>query len=114
MLRIHLESAVAPFRRSMLPLAVRRPMLPLAVSRSMLPLAVNGLLLLLLLLPLSGCGRKGALDPPPGGMILEQRPGLTPTTQRAGGEAPQAYDDDGRPIAPAGPKRRIPPDWLLD
>ena len=94
MLHIRLESAVPPFHRSMLPLAVIGA--------------------LLLALPLGGCGRKGALDPPPGGMVLEQRPGLTPTTQRSGGEAPQAYDEDGRPIAPAGPKRRIPPDWLLD
>jgi len=94
MLRTCLESAVPPFHRSMLPLAVIGA--------------------LLLALPLGGCGRKGALDPPPGGMVLEQRPGLTPTTQRSGGEAPQAYDEDGRPIAPAGPKRRIPPDWLLD
>jgi predicted small lipoprotein YifL len=94
MLRTRLESAVPPFHR---------PMLPLAVIGA-----------LLLALPLTGCGRKGALDPPPGGIVLEQRPGLTPTTQRSGGDAPQAYDEDGRPIAPAGPKRRIPPDWLLD
>ena len=94
MVRPNLESAVPPFRRSMLPLAVMGA--------------------LLLALPLSGCGRKGALDPPPGGMVLEQRTGLTPTTQRRGSEPPQAYDEDGRPIAPEGPKRRIPPDWLID
>jgi hypothetical protein len=62
---------------------------------------------------LSGCGRKGPLDPPPGGMVLEHRPGLTPTS-RAGADAPPDADDQGRPIAPTGPKRRIPLDVLID
>ena len=64
---------------------------------------------------LAACGRKGALDPPPGGMALEQRPGMmTPVTHRAGAPVPPEYDQEGKPIAPAGQKRHIPPDWLLD
>jgi YD repeat-containing protein len=67
---------------------------------------------------LSACGRKGPLDPPPGGMVLQQRPGLTPTTNRAGQQLPEEqqleYDEQGRPIAPTGPKRRTPLDWLID
>ena len=67
-------------------------------------------------LALAGCGRKGALDPPPGGYALEPTT-TTPVTGR--GEAlPKrtgpAYDEDGKPIAPEGPKRRTPADWLLD
>jgi hypothetical protein len=63
---------------------------------------------------LSACGRKGPLDPPPGGMVLEQRPGMTPVTRR-GAEPPRPeYDEDGRPVAPEGPRRRSPLDWLID
>ncbi len=63
---------------------------------------------------LSACGRKGPLDPPPGGMVLEQRRGVAPTTRRAGEPLPPEYDEEGKPVAPPGPKRRIPPDWLID
>jgi hypothetical protein len=28
--------------------------------------------------------------------------------------APVQYDAEGRPIAPEGPSRRIPADWLID
>ena len=81
-------------------------------NRSLISLAIIGVLAL----ALAGCGRKGALDPPPGGYVLEPRTN-TPVTPR--GEAlPKrtgpAYDDDGKPIAPEGPKRRTPADWLLD
>ena len=67
-------------------------------------------------LTLAGCGRKGALDPPPGGYALEPTT-TTPVTGR--GEAlPKrtgpAYDEQGRPIAPEGPRRRTPADWLID
>jgi predicted small lipoprotein YifL len=70
-----------------------------------------------LALTLAGCGRKGALDPPPGGYVLEPTTTTTPVTGR--GQVLQkrtgpAYDEDGRPIAPEGPKRRTPLDWLLD
>jgi predicted small lipoprotein YifL len=68
-------------------------------------------------LTLAGCGRKGALDPPPGGYALERRTTTTAVTDRGERLAPRtgpAYDDEGRPIAPEGAKRRTPADWLLD
>ena len=72
-------------------------------------------------LALAGCGRKGALDPPPGGYVLPSS-GMTPVTGRGlPQEQPQdqpqdqpRYGEDGRPIAPSGPERRIPADWLID
>jgi predicted small lipoprotein YifL len=68
-------------------------------------------------LALAGCGRKGALDPPPGGYALERATTTTPVTGR--GEALPArkepvYDEEGKPIAPEGPRRRSPADWLID
>jgi predicted small lipoprotein YifL len=67
-------------------------------------------------LMLAGCGRKGALDPPPGGYALEPTV-TTPVTGR-GETLPKrsgpAYDEQGRPIAPEGPRRRTPADWLID
>ena len=57
--------------------------------------------LLALGLTLSACGRKGPLDPPPGayagpgGVLVEM-------------------DQEGRPLAPPGQKKRIPLDVLLD
>ena len=63
---------------------------------------------------LSGCGRQGPLDPPPGGWAMEQRPGMTPVSRQPAPPAPVEYDAEGRPVAPVGPKRRIPPDWLID
>jgi predicted small lipoprotein YifL len=68
-------------------------------------------------LTLAGCGRKGALDPPPGGYALERATTTTPVTNRGESLGPRtgpAYDDEGRPIAPEGAKRRTPADWLLD
>ena len=66
-----------------------------------LPLVVLGILAL----ALSGCGRKGPLDLPPSAAI-NQPPGTA-------AEAP-AVGPDGRPVAPAGNKKRLPIDWLLD
>jgi predicted small lipoprotein YifL len=70
---------------------------------------------LALSLALGACGRKGALDPPPGAWVSP--PGTTPIAQPAQGERPGslgAQGSDGKPIAPAGPNRRLPGDWLLD
>jgi predicted small lipoprotein YifL len=77
---------------------------------------------LALALPLAGCGRKGPLDPPPGGYALDR--GTTRTAVSKKGEAPGAtepaqkdgptYDESGAPIAPAGQRKRLPADWLLD
>jgi predicted small lipoprotein YifL len=64
---------------------------------------------------LGACGRKGPLDPPPGGWDLPRAtPGMTPVSNRPAAPAPPEYDDAGRPIAPTGPKRRTPIDWLID
>ncbi len=67
-------------------------------------------------LALAGCGRKGPLDPPPGAWVTQ--PGETPhqgANQPAAAPASQpAYDAEGRPLAPAGPNRRIPADALLN
>ena len=68
-------------------------------------------------LSVAGCGRKGALDPPPGGYALERATTTTPVTNRGERLAPRtepAYDEDGKQIAPEGAKRRTPADWLLD
>ena len=56
-----------------------------------------------LAMALSGCGRKGPLDPPPGAQLVEPS---------ASGQA--EFDAQGRPIAPTGQKRRLPIDVLLD
>jgi hypothetical protein len=89
--------------------AVSRP------NRSSFFLAVIGALALAL--PLSACGRKGGLDPPPGGSRLEAGTVRTPVTRR-GAEPPvekaPEYDADGRPIAPTGPRKKLPADWLID
>ena len=65
---------------------------------------------------LAACGRKGPLDPPPGGYALSPTT-KTPVTSR-GEQLPKrtepAYDEEGKPIAPEGPKRRTPLDWLLN
>ena len=57
-------------------------------------------------LGLAGCGRKGPLDLPPSAAI-NQPPGS------AAAEAP-AIGPDGRPVAPAGNKKPLPIDWLLN
>ena len=85
--------------------AVSRP------NRSSFFLAVIGALALAL--PLSACGRKGGLDPPPGGSRLEAGTVRTPVTRR-GAEAPPEYDENGRPIAASGPRKKLPADWLID
>jgi predicted small lipoprotein YifL len=76
-------------------------------------LAVFGALAAALLL--SGCGRKGALDPPPGGYALPvDRNSTTPTTNRGISPGQPNYDAAGKPLAPQGPKRALPGDWLID
>jgi predicted small lipoprotein YifL len=66
-----------------------------------LPLVVLGILVL----GLAGCGRKGPLDLPPSAAI-NQPPGTA--------AAAPAADPDGRPVAPAGNRKRLPIDPLLD
>lgn len=75
-------------------------------------------------LGLAGCGRKGPLDPPPGasleGVTQPDMPNLMSSNGRAtpiGGEAPDGnpgVGPNGQPLAPKGPKKRIPLDVLLN
>jgi predicted small lipoprotein YifL len=53
---------------------------------------------------LAGCGRKGALEPPPSAAIAQPA---------AAGQQPETGDED-KPVAPRGQKKRIPLDWLVD
>jgi predicted small lipoprotein YifL len=74
---------------------------------------------LVLALPLSACGRKGPLDPPPGGYAFDPGTVRTPSSnlgqRREEERKPQPeYDEQGRPIAPRGPKKKLPGDWLID
>jgi len=88
--------------------------LEFSVNRSVcLGLATIGALAAALML--AGCGRKGALDPPPGGYVLSSGSGKTPVSNRGlqSDQRPQ-YDSEGKPVAPDGPEKRIPPDWLID
>jgi hypothetical protein len=63
-------------------------------------------------LGLAGCGRKAALDPPPAA--------ATPAVPLEGALAPApvdnsgGIDDEGRPTAPQGAKKRFFLDWLID
>jgi predicted small lipoprotein YifL len=88
----------------------------LAVHRRLLTLfAVFGALALAL--PLAACGRKGPLDPPPGGYTLQGGSGRTAVSRRGRLPEPQTkqeYDQDGRPILPEGQNKRLPADWLID
>jgi predicted small lipoprotein YifL len=72
---------------------------------------------------LTGCGRKGPLDPPPGASQLAPAAPAGPAAPVIGpdGQAvpaqpgmQQEFDEYGRPIAPAGRQRRLFLDWLLD
>lgn len=78
-------------------------------------------------LGLAGCGRKSALDPPPGASMEGQPQPYNPKLMRGvpapGATAPvgsqsssdnPGVDADGKPIAPKGPNKRIPLDVLLN
>lgn len=65
-------------------------------------------------LGVAGCGRKGALDPPPGAsadpaMNVSPANAEDPTLLGSVSNRPSAA-----PVAPKGPDRRIPLDVLLD
>ena len=63
-------------------------------------------------LGLSACGRKGALDAPPGGLASNPTGSLDEETEE-GGEVIKRGSARGLPII-RGPDRRIPLDILLD
>jgi predicted small lipoprotein YifL len=75
-------------------------------------------------LGLAACGRKGALDPPPGasleGVAQPHAPGLISNarpSQSSIGSSSDNYSGvgpDGQMQAPPGPKKRIPLDTLLN
>ena len=70
-------------------------------------------------LGLTGCGRKGPLDPPPSAAAVPaQEPeaassGVNPMA-RSAPKTPEAFGPDGQPIAPKGVRKPLPLDWLLD
>ncbi|MPZ56639.1 MAG: hypothetical protein GEU91_09125 [Rhizobiales bacterium] len=57
---------------------------------------------------LAGCGRKGPPESPPGAQALE--PPIDPAT----GKPWPIMSREGYPVAPAGEKKRIPLDWLIE
>ena len=76
------------------------------------PSLVRPVVAVLALLLLVGCGRKGALDAPPGAWAT---PGVAPP-QVVVPEKPPAieYGPDGKPLPRTGPHRQLPGDWLID
>jgi len=79
-------------------------------DRPFLRLALIGALVASL--GLAACGRKGPLDPPPGGSLAGDQ-AVTPI----GGQAKDGYNGvnaNGQPQAPAGPNKRIFLDDLLN
>jgi predicted small lipoprotein YifL len=69
-------------------------------------LGMTAALAAVLLLP--GCGRKGPLDPPPGANVAQQQPADA-------SEGPhEAFDQQGRAVAPRGRKERHFLDFLID
>ena len=75
----------------------------------LLNLSVRCALVAAVALALGGCGRKGSLDPPPGGLA-------EPTV--IGAPPPAAPGPDGQvaaaPTAPQPAKKTTPLDWLLN
>jgi predicted small lipoprotein YifL len=92
MMLANLENALPRFQRPMILIAMI-----VALSAAVL---------------LSACGRKGPLDPPPGARALQQQSNTASPNQDS--ILFPEYDEQGRPIAPPGQKRRIPLDVLID
>jgi predicted small lipoprotein YifL len=104
------------------------------LDRTPARLAVLGALVLAL--GLAGCGRKGALDPPPGaaapaetqkqaappartgGLTAFRSPRAPQPKQRAGEKpaetAASGFDEDGNPLPGTARRQRFFLDWLLD
>jgi hypothetical protein len=70
---------------------------------------------LVLALGLAGCGRKSALDPPPGGLADPSVTGAAPPAAPPGPDGQvAAVGPNGQPAAQPATKKRLPIDWLLD
>jgi|HubBroStandDraft_6_1064221.scaffolds.fasta_scaffold1928351_1 predicted small lipoprotein YifL len=83
-------------------------------SRLFARLAAVGMLAFAL--GLSGCGRKGGLDPPPSAAI-EPPPATAQSgagAEQAPGAAQPGFAPDGRSVSAPGAKKRLPIDILLD
>ena len=84
-------------------------------SSHLLRMATLGVLTAALML--GACGRKGPLDPPPGTtpqpMASEVQPGSEDTSTQSVVQSGQV-GPDGRPLAPRGPKKKLPADALID
>ena len=78
-------------------------------DRMLLRLALIGALAAAL--SLAACGRKGPLDPPPGGSLAGDQ--ATPIGGQSKVDNP-GVDANGRPQAPKGPNKRVPLDVLLN
>ncbi len=73
-------------------------------------------------LGLAACGRKGPLDPPPGASLEGvAQPNAPNLITNKGGSIGSTYDpnnpgvdENGKPLAPKGPVKRIPLDTLLN
>jgi predicted small lipoprotein YifL len=74
---------------------------------------------------LTGCGRKGPLDPPPGAASTPApataKPAsgasLNPMAPAETGDKranPPVFTSAGKPVAITAPKRPLPMDWLLE
>ena len=64
---------------------------------------------LVAVLGLAACGRKGPLDPPPGASLAGDQ-----TVPGSNVKYPPMLGPDGKPLAPGGPNKRIPLDVLLN
>ena len=73
-------------------------------------------------LGLTGCGRKGPLDPPPSAVAaapaeaVPQGPGpsLNPISGPPKSNTPAAFGPNGEPVAAKGQKKSLFLDWLID
>ena len=83
-------------------------------SRSFFRIAALSAVTVLLL---AGCGRKGPLDLPPASSAQQEPAQVQSDTGdasvKSGNQRP-AFSQDGRAQAPAGQKKKLPGDWLID
>jgi predicted small lipoprotein YifL len=69
---------------------------------------------LALALGLAGCGRKGSLDPPPGGLAEPSVYGSQPAAPGPDGQVAATVGPNGQPAPPPAAKKPTPLDWLLN